>query len=180
MTVWQTPPRFSYSFQHIWSNPHLSVRCPSPIQISFNVFSGYKKINWQALRLILHRNFLMKTIHPRRKRTQTCPSVTAATSYLSVHRWVAGLSCLAAVSWQWQRAHLQKHLFMLGVVGIIGFSAQFFHICNEVSVTHDLQEASLERDPQPKIQKNQLWGGNMTPCTVGICSLDACVIELLM
>lgn len=37
---------------------------------------------------------------------------------------------------------------MVGIVRIIGLSAQFFHICNEVSVPNDLQKVSLKRDSQ--------------------------------
>lgn len=77
------------------------------------------------------------------------------------------------------RSNLQKHFFVLGVIRIIGFSAQFFHVCDKVSVANYLQKASLKRDSQPKVFKNRRnTHEEKQNIHFGISSLDGCTIGL--
>jgi len=79
------------------------------------------------------------------------------------------------------RTDLQKHFFMLGIIRIVGFSAQFFHICNKVSVANNLQKASLKRDSQSKVLKNRRnTYEEKQNILFGVCSLNVCTIGLFI
>lgn len=78
------------------------------------------------------------------------------------------------------RTDLQKHFLVLGVIGIIGLSAQLFHICNKVPVADDLQEASLERDSQPVVFTKEETHMKKSITYVGICSLDVITAGLVL
>lgn len=78
------------------------------------------------------------------------------------------------------RTDLQKHFLVLGVIRIIGLSAQLFHICNKVSVSDDLQKASLERDSQPVVFKKEETHMKKSITYFGICSRDVITAGLVL
>lgn len=121
-----------------------------------------------ALHLASHMNFLMKNLPPT---SEPASKVGFANQFhthvlfifvpslfeqcLALSRYLAVLSWPKKSTEMCSRSNLQKHFFVLGVIRIIGFSAQFFHICDKVSVANYLQKASLKRDSQPKVFKNR-------------------------
>lgn len=145
-----------------------------------------------ALHLASHVNFLMKKLPPTSEpaskvgfTNQLYARVlfifvsSLSEQCLALSRYLAELSWPKKSTEMCSGSNLQKHFFMLGVIRIIGFSAQFFHICDKVSVANNLQKASLKRDSQPKVFKNRRNAcEEKQNIYFGICSLDVCTIEL--
>lgn len=45
--------------------------------------------------------------------------------------------------------YLHQHFFVPFVLTVVRFPAELLHLCNQVPVAHDLEEATLEGDAQP-------------------------------
>ena len=137
------------------------------IEITSDAFSDSK---WKlALYLTSHMNFLLNNLPPTSEPARKCRLYQSVQCPCRIHlcappcpeQCLAHSRSLANISWpkrrteMCSRTNLQKHFFMLGIIRVIGFSAQFFHICNKVSVPNNLQKASLKRDSQPNVLKNR-------------------------
>lgn len=144
---------------------------------------------WYILRLQKKIGFTSNSSHKFSNEKFTSNIWTSTKSRLyqpSVPMSYSSLCLHDQSSWHKQRTemssktNLQKHFFVLGIIRIIGFSAQFFHICNKVSVPNDLQKASLKRDSQPKVFRRRNTHEEKQNIYFGICSLDICTKGLFI
>lgn len=115
-----------------------------------NIIVNKKKM---ALHLTSHMNYLMQNLPPTTETARKldftnqlwCPRLT--------HFCIPNVQSSTKGTGTWQtlirqrtkmcsNTNLQKYFFILEILRIRGFSAQFFHVCNKVFLPNYLQKAS--------------------------------------